>query len=76
LPYDERESGLAPGSLFSSLGVEVVGHIPWGLPSLTLPDASLLALGRERLHFTMETAVAHYLGIPVRPGISPDPESP
>jgi len=33
-------------------------------------------LGRERLHFTMETAVAHYLGIPVRPGITPDPECP
>ena len=33
-------------------------------------------LGRERLHFTMETAVARYLEIPVRPGISPDPECP
>jgi MFS superfamily sulfate permease-like transporter len=28
-------------------------------------------LGRERLHFTMETAVAHYLEISARPGISP-----
>jgi high affinity sulfate transporter 1 len=27
----------------SSLGVEAVGHIPRGLPSLTLPDASLIA---------------------------------
>jgi high affinity sulfate transporter 1 len=31
-------------------------------------------LGRERLHFTMETAVAHYLGIPAGPGISPGNE--
>jgi len=31
-------------------------------------------LGRERLHFTMETAVAHFLGIPAGPGISPGNE--
>ena len=64
----------------SALGVSTVGAIPQGLPSLTLPDGSLVmqllpgALGIALMSFTETIAAGRAFAIPADPPISPNRE--
>jgi MFS superfamily sulfate permease-like transporter len=63
-----------------ALGVSVVGPIPQGLPSVTLPDASLVrallpgALGIALMSFTESIAAGRAFASPQDPAINPNRE--
>jgi high affinity sulfate transporter 1 len=75
-------AGIAGVSLLGlqSHGVETVGHIPQGLPSLTLPDLSLVellwpgALGIALMSFTETIAAARAFTRSEEPPIRPNQE--
>ncbi|MBK9243304.1 MAG: SulP family inorganic anion transporter [Burkholderiales bacterium] len=63
-----------------AMGVSLVGHIPQGLPSLTLPDLALLgdlapgALGIALMSFTETIAAGRAFARPVEPPINANRE--
>jgi len=64
----------------SALGVSIVGTIPQGLPSLTMPDLSLVqqllpgALGIALMSFTETIAAGRAFAVPSDPPIDPNRE--
>src|SRR5262249_32942456 len=75
-------AGIAGSALLGlkSAGVELVGHIPTGFPSLTLPDFSLVgalwsgAVGIALMSFTETVAAARAFAIAEDPPLQPNRE--